>query len=211
MTTNYLINDIDLKLINFSKPKKQADYLVCKVKYNGAGLFIQLPKMKIKNLNKNMELEFTNGNKYNKKSYDFLSNLDTFVADYIFENAEEWFGKKIPMDSIKNMYNKFIKAPKSSSENCTMNFVLKKDCVFIDKKLEPLEISDFKIDDTVESISQLKYILFSKDTCFAVWETISLKLYKKPIARVPAFGFIQDDSDLKSDSESDDDFDFCFF
>ena len=57
----------------------------------------------------------------------------------------------------------------------------------------------------MENVSQLKYIYFSKDTCFTVWEIISAKLYKQ-MEKVQAFGFIDDPSDITTE-ESDDEID----
>jgi hypothetical protein len=74
--------------------------------------------------------------------------------------------EKIDTPLLKSkMYNKFIKAPKDSDSQCTMNFSLKKDkgkleCVLMDNKKNELDLIDFKKDSSVECITQLKYIIF---------------------------------------------------
>jgi hypothetical protein len=222
------MNSLIDKII-FSKPKKHGEHLICKVKYDepeNPDLVLQLPKMKVVDdfiqsegteLPKNVSLEFLNNkSKYNKEVYDFLSKLDDYIINFIHKNSLEWFGKEIPLDSLSKMYNKFIKAPKDSDSQCTMNFSLKKDkgkleCVLMDNKKNELDLIDFKKDSSVECITQLKYIIFSKDTCFTIWELCNIKLYKK-VKRVPKFGFIDDSSDVNNqESISDIEEDYSFF
>ena len=76
----------------------------------------------------------------------------------------------------------------------------------MDKKGNEIDFSQLTKNETVECIAQLKYIFFSKDTCFPAWELISLKLYKK-IEKVPKFGFIDDPDDKIVNVESDDESD----
>ena len=198
---NFLVNNCDLENISFSKPKKHGDYLVCKVCKVGNGdndnnnFLIQFPKMKINSINsKNIELEFLdNTTKYNKEVYNFLASLDNFIMDLIVNNSEEWFNKIIPVENINQMYNKFIKAPNSTTSECTLNFALHKELKLTDKKNNSdMELSDYKENSQVECISQLKYLIFSKDTCFTVWEVRNMKLINKRVHRVPKFAFIED-------------------
>ena len=201
--TDYLVKNYSLDKLQLSKPKKHSEYLVCKVKYSDDSFFIQFPKMKVSEINeKGIQLEFLNNNyKYNRESYNFLSDLDFYLSNYIFEKSEDWFGKKIPLENIKNMYNKFIKAPKSTENQSTMNFTIKKNCTFIDSRKNEIEISEIKENTLIECISQLKYIMFSKDNCFAVWELQSGKIHKI-VDKVKEYGFINvEESDSESDSE----------
>jgi hypothetical protein len=196
---------VNLESLVFTKPKKHEDFLVCKVKYPEAeGFKLQFPKMKIvsENPKKNIELEFISDSGYNKKIYNYLSKLDDFVIKYVTDNSEEWFGKKIPQESIHQMYNKFIKAPKTSENKCTINFSFNKNTNFIDKKNETLEISEIKQNSTVECLAQMKYVVFSKDTCFVNWEIDTIKLYKK-VLRVPKYGFIEDPEDCTLENSDD--------
>ena len=112
--TDYLVKNYSIDKLQFTKPKKHSEYLVCKVKYSDESFFVQFPKMKISEISpKGIQLEFLkNDFKYNRESYNFLSELDSYLSEYISTKSEEWFGKKIPLENIKNMYNKFIKAPK---------------------------------------------------------------------------------------------------
>ena len=201
--------DLTLENIVFLKPKKYSEYLVSKVRCSDEDFVIQFPKMIISDISeKSMELEFTNNF---KEMYNFLKKLDTFIINNVQINSEEWFGKIIPADSIKKMYNSFIKAPKSTDNKCNLNFGFKihknqNKTLFLDKKGNEIDFSQLTKNETVECIAQLKYIFFSKDTCFPAWELISLKLYKK-IEKVPKFGFIDDPDDKIVNVESDDESD----
>jgi hypothetical protein len=207
--SNFLIDSYDLSQIIFSKPKKHGDYLVCKVKYpDQDSLLVQFPKMLIVSdcnaLSKNIELEFKNETGYNKKVYNILSKLDDHIINYITEHSEEWFNKKIPNEQVFKMYNKFIKAPKTCDSRCTLNFGITPKSSYIDKSNDTLLITDLRVNSTLECIAQMKYVIFSKDTCFVNWELCTSKLYKK-IIKIPKFGFIDvpEDKDLEeSDDES---------
>jgi hypothetical protein len=200
---DYLINNYSVENISFSKPKKHKDHYICKVKYSSTdpdfnGLVIQFPRMKLNNDLysgiKTVELEFLkNKSPYNKKTYDFLSKLDEEILSTVEKNTKEWFEKEIPLDRIKKMYNGFIKPPKDSDSNCTLNFNidLKKNCTLMDNKNETLVPEDFRVGLNVDCIGVFKYIVFSKDSCFPVWELDSLKINKR-VKRVPKFGFIED-------------------
>jgi hypothetical protein len=202
--------DINIENLFFKKPKKYGDYFICKISED---VVIQFPKMTISSINlKGIELEFiSDSTKYYRKVYDFLSRIDEHVLDHVSENIEEWFGKKIPSENIKQMFNKFIKSPKTSGSKCTLNFLFKpsgKETIVIDNKKNTLELSDLKESETVECISQLKYIVFSKDTCFTTWELQSAKKYTR-IEKVAKYGFIEDpESESESDSEE---LNFSFF
>jgi len=217
-SNNFLIDSYDFKNICFSKPKKNGNYLVSKVKYDGGDFKVQFPKMSINNEPslKNIELEFTSDSSYTKKVYNFLSKFDDFIVDYITSNTEEWFGKKIPNDAICQMYNKFIKAPKSSENKCTINFSFshKKEILqtlLLDKQNKELEFDDLKKGMYLECISQLKYVIFSKDNSFVVWEICTAKVYNGRVSRVPGYGFIEDAEDHEIKADSDDELDVNSF
>jgi len=213
---NYLIESYNLNNIIFTKPKKYTDYLVSKVKYNNESgdlepqeLVVQFPKMIISDQpsEKNIELEFTNSKGYNKEMYNFLRNLDQFIIKKVQSSSEDWFEKEIPIESVKKMYNSFIKAPRTTDSKSNINFSFKINkgkvtTLFFDRKGNEIEYSQFKKDEIVECIAHFKYIFFSKDTCFPVWELVSSKLHKK-IEKVPKFGFIDDPED-RPKVESDD-------
>ena len=97
---NFLIESYNLELITFTKPKKQGDYYICKIKYPDSetgGVTIQFPKMTISSepTSKKIELEFKNEIGYNKKIYNFLSTMDDYIIEKITDKSEEWFDKKI--------------------------------------------------------------------------------------------------------------------
>jgi hypothetical protein len=190
--------------ISIAKPKKYEGYYLSKV----SNCEIHFPKMEILSANdKIIELEFLNSH---SEIYDFLSKLDNYIMNCISEKSEKWFDKHIPLNGVKSMFNKFIKAPKTSTSGCSISIGLKMQrgklkSILVDNRDNEIDISDFKENMKMENVSQLKYIYFSKDTCFTVWEIISAKLYKQ-IEKVQAFGFIDDPSDITTE-ESDDEID----
>ena len=213
------LEDYSLGSFVFTKPKKHGDYLVCKVKYSTTEndetlevpVSIQFPKMKICGTPtlKNIELEFQGSDGYNKKIYNFLSNIDNHITEYVTSKSEEWFGKQIPGDSINQMYNRFIKSPKTSENNCTVNlsFKTKKNEIItelVDRKGETISFCDLVTSQTLECIAEMKYIIFSKDTCFVQWEVCKAKLYRK-VLKVPKYGFVEDPDDRETPHDNSDD------
>ena len=157
---------------------------------------------------KSISVEFINTKGYNKDVYNFLSALDTYIIENVSKNSEEWFGKAIPLKSIKKMYNPFIKAPKTSDSTSSIDFGIKYHknqvkTMFLDRKDNEISYSHFKKNEIVECIAQCKYIFFSKDTCFPAWELDSVKIHKK-MQKVPEFGFVDDPDDKVIKVESDD-------
>jgi hypothetical protein len=211
--TNFLADTYEPETFLFSKPKKlkNSEVMLCKIKNKHKDpVLVQFPKMTISEYNKYIELEFMNETGYSKKVYDFLSKIDDYVVQHISSVSEEWFGKSIPSENINLMYNRFIKAPKTSENKCTINFVFDTSkSQLINKKNELLDTSEIVKGTVLECISQMKYIVFTKDTCFVNWEICTAKVHKK-ITKVPKFGFIEDTTDL-SDNESSDEETFTFF
>ena len=210
---NYLLESYNLDNIVFTKPKKYTDYLVSKVKYNVEDDFIiQFPKMVISEdpSEKNIELEFKSIKGYNKEMYNFLRKIDQFTINKVQQSSQEWFDKEIPIDFVKKMYNSFIKAPRTSESKSNINIGIKKSknltSLFLDRKGNEIDYSKFKSNEIVECIAQFKYIFFSKDTCFPVWELISAKLHNK-IEKVPRFGFVDDPDDHQKVESDDEDLD----
>ena len=207
----FLIESYNLESITFTKPKKHGDYLVSKVKYPETNsVIVQFPRMTISSdpTTKAIELEFKNDRGYNKKMYDFLSKVDDFVVDQIASKSLEWFDKSIPVEAVTKMYNKFIKSPKTSENGCTINFnfLQKKNELLtelINSKNEPIDFTDLTKGSTLECIAQMKYLIFSKESSFVVWEATCAKLHRR-INRVPKFGFVDDPDDQQiADSDED--------
>jgi hypothetical protein len=214
-TTNFLSDTYDPESFIFSTPKKlkNADVMIGKIKNKDSDpILVQFPKMLVTDYTKFVELEFINETGYNKKVFNFLSKLDDFIVKHIHDKSSGWFGKTIPLENVTHMYNKFIKAPKTSDNKCTINFVFDTSkSELIDKKNEPLDTSEITKGVTLECISQMKYIVFTKDSCFVNWEICTAKLHKK-IQRVPKFGFIEDPSDNNnSENESEEENITTFF
>ena len=208
---DFLVNSYSLENIIFTKPKKYNNYLICKIKYphEDDTLLVQFPKMNVSTVTeKSVELEFVNNKGYNAEVYDFLAKLDTHIIEYISSHSEEWFGKVIPIENVRQMYNKFIKAPKNAEKKCTINFDFKTrggkiKSKFIDNHENELEVSELVKDNGLECISQFKYIVFSRDTCFTSWELVTAKYHLPKMERVKGYAFIEDPHDT-NEMDSDD-------
>jgi len=208
---NHLVDSVDLDKISMSKPKKNELFMVSKVKYSGTSdLTIQMPKMKLILNESIVLLEFLNNKGYSKKVCDFLSTLDSKLLEYIYKKSEEWFGKKIPIEKITEMYSgSGISSIDSEGSEFTIIKVniTKKDTILIVKKNNELELSDYKNNSTVECICRLKYVVFSKDKCVPVWEMVIMKLILK-VNRVPKNAFIEEE---ENNSENDAIEEYSFF
>jgi hypothetical protein len=193
--TNFLADTFEPESFIFQKPKKykNAELMASRIKNkHNESVIVQFPKMTSDDYNKMLELEFTSETGYNKKVKKFLLNLDDFVTDYISTQSEKWFGKTIPIENVKNMYKPCVNENK-------VKFVFNDTTELIDKREERLDTSEIVKGVTLECICLLKYLIFTKDSCFLHWEICTAKVHKK-IQRVPLFGFIEDTDD-QSDNE----------
>jgi hypothetical protein len=189
-----LVDTAELDSLRFSKPKKcHGNLMVSKIKKSNELYLVQFPKMSVVNVTETVnavELEFTSQSGYSKKVISFLAKLDTVVKEYISKYSEDWFGKTIPVENVNEMYK----------GNTALKFVFDKKTE-LTLKDEPVNISELVKGSLVECICQMKYLVFTKETCFIHWEICSARLHKK-LARVPKFGFIEDPTD-GSDSDSE--------
>ena len=197
--TNFLADAFEPESFIFQKPKKykNQEIMAGKIKNrNNENVIVQFPKMKVAERDKLVELEFVNQSGYNKKVNAFLSKLDDFVVEYISRESEKWFGKTIPVENVKQMYTPCVK------ENKIKVVFDKTNSHLTDAKSEtPLDSSEIVENVTLESICLLKYLIFTKDTCFLQWEICTSRVHKK-YQRVPLFGFIEDNDDnMDSDEE----------
>jgi hypothetical protein len=220
---NYLYENYKIENIKLSSPKKHSDFYVSKIKYsnntnndnsnsNGnSNFYLQLPVMKIMNFNsKELSMEFLKEGKYSEGCYTFLNNLNELILSQIILNSKEWFGKEIPKDSIKKMYNSFLKAPSTLNNNIFMNVGITKNTKYYDSKSiiteDPLVVGNL-----CESICQMKYLTFSKDTAFLVWELVSIKNIKIKTNKVKPYGFLDVPEEDLIDSEEYDEINETFF
>jgi len=191
MDFNFLEENIET--FKFSKPRKykNGELMLSKIKSKNNGpIIVQFPKMELISdvSSKVVNLQFINESVYTKKVNGFLTDLDTFLVGFISKKSEDWFGKQIPVESVEKMYTKIIKL------NCE-----KKSVSFVNSKFS--EEKELVKGDLIECISQLKYIVFTKESCFIHCEICTLKRHNK---KVDIFNFIEDPMDnLDSDSEFD--------
>jgi hypothetical protein len=197
MEPNFLVEDFNAGSFTFSKPKrhKNGELMTCKIKNaSKEPVYIQFPKMNAcSDFSNCMEFEFSSSTGYSKKVITFLNCLDKFVVDLVSERSGSWFDKTITPEQLQTMY-------KTSNTHDKVKVVFdKRVSSIVDKKNEVSSFEEILKETTVELICLLKYIVFTKDTCFLQWEVCKAKLYKKT-QRVEQFSFIED-----PDDESDDD------
>jgi hypothetical protein len=198
MERNFLIETFEPGSFLISKPKqhKTGSVMTCKVRDKSKEqVFIQFPKMNtVSDYTNCMEVEFSSESGYSKKVIAFMERLDAFVMDLIFEKSMDWFGKTIPKENIELMY-------KRSIVDKRVKIVFEKSrSELVDKQNQSITLDQIVKENVLEAICMLKYIVFTKDTCFLHWEVAKAKLYKK-IKQTEHFAFIED-----PDDESDDDF-----
>jgi hypothetical protein len=210
---SYLVDCYDLTQLTFSKPKKYGEYLASRIKYKGSDdVLVQFPKMTITNINpKGVELEFGT-NKYSKKVFSWLSAFDDLIPQVVETNATEWFGKELTKSQITQMYNKSVKAPKTLESQCCVGFSIPSGAVFVNSKNETIDVDELKQSKQLECISQLKFVVFSKDTCFLALELVTAKLDTR-LKRVPQCAFIEDPNDCMTEptEEPAEELSLCFF
>jgi len=174
--------------ILFSIPKKHNAYKISRLRTSQKDpILIQFPKMSVVTFSKCMELEFLSESGYTTKVLEFLKRLDLFIVEYIHSKSEEWFEKQIPLEKLSEMY-----IPHKNIFKCT-------------NKTDLESVSD---DSFIEGIVQLKYLVFTKETCYFQWDLVTAKIRKK--SKKPVFLFIEDPDEISDDEISDDET-FTFF
>jgi hypothetical protein len=188
----HLVDSIKPETFIFSNPKQHNNYKICKLKTaDKEPVLIQFPKMSVLTFSKFAELGFVGETGYTRKVIDFLKQLDCFIVEYLHSKSEEWFGKQIPMEKLSEMYVPF-KSPFKFTNKC--------------------ELSEDSISEEslIEGIAQLKYLVFTKETCYFQWELVTAKVHKKAQKVIKKSLFIEDPDDISDDEISDDET-FTFF
>jgi hypothetical protein len=196
MENNFLIETFEPDSFCFSKPKqhKTAQIKIVKIKNKiKEPVFIQFPKMKaVSDYTNCMEIEFTSESGYSKRVITFMERLDAFIVEHIVGKSMDWFGKSIPRENIDSMY-------RHSVNDKRIKIVFEKSrSHLINKQNEQITFDEIVKENVIEAICMLKYIVFTKDTCFLHWEVGKAKLYKK-IQQKEHFAFIEDPEDESED------------
>jgi hypothetical protein len=196
MENNFLIESFEPDSFSFSKPKqhKTAQIKIVKIKNKTKEpVFIQFPKMKaVSDYTNCMELEFTSESGYSKRVISFMERLDAFIADLVVDKSMEWFGKTILKEHIESMYKRSVNGKR-------VKIVFEKSrSHLVNKQNEQITFDEIVKENVIEAICMLKYIVFTKDTCFLHWEVGKAKLYKK-IQQKEHFAFIEDPEDESED------------
>lgn len=185
-----LADSIEPETFLFSFPKKHNAYKICRLRTSQKDpILIQFPKMSVLSLSKSSELEFVGESGYTLKVIEFLKKLDSFIVQHIYSKSEEWFEKQIPIEKLSEMY-----VPHSKSIKC----------------INKTETESVTKEALLEGILQLKYLVFTKETCYFQWELVTAKVHKKAPKVIKKFLFIEDPDDISDDEISDDET-FTFF
>ena len=107
-------DEVDLDLINYSKPEKIGSSYFGSMSYgsNLRPIYIQTPRLLSNkgiirsDTRCNLELDF---DKEHWKFYEFITNIDDHNVLQIQNNSAEWFSKKFPLDIVEEFYSSPIK------------------------------------------------------------------------------------------------------
>lgn len=171
---------IDLAHFNYDTPYKRDGKYISIMDYNGDYIYVQTPKLLVKNVNDtNIELSFSDTKSEEFK--DLLVALDQLNIESIIDNDVSWFGKKFSPDDINNSYRSSV-----SFENNTLKCNLFNNdggvnTIFYDKTKTPIQLSKVKVGCQLIGIIQIIGLRISKHHIQCVWNLEQAKVYiKKP-------------------------------
>lgn len=180
---------INLNRINFSDPiKVKGNCLLTKSSYNYNNtqipIYIQTPKMTstngliINDTRSYIELEI---NRNHVSFYDFINKLDEHNINITYNNSEDWFEQKLPMDVIDDFYNSPIKMTKMNTFP-TIKFKVpiyknKKGCDIFSDTGNPIDPQSIKKNTDVICILELGGIKYYKHRFECEWNVTQIKAF----------------------------------
>ena len=180
---------INLNRICFNEPVKvKGNCLLTKATYSYNNsqipIFIQTPKMKtttglvINETRNYIELEIS---KNHINFYDFINKIDEHNVHITFNNSEEWFEQKLPMDVIDDFYNSPIKMTKMNTfPTIKLKVPLYKNnkgCALFSENNTPLDPKMIKKNTEVICILELAGIKYFKHRFECEWQVVQLKAF----------------------------------
>jgi len=192
---DFLVDSLDITKTKILKPKNENGVFLSRVVYSEGTeedyrrYYLQFPKMKISVIGEEqLEVMFINkSNKYGKKVYSFLKELEEYIINEVHSHCKEWFGKDIPEKSIREMYN-------SPIEDSIKFFLKSKKLQVVNKKGESIQFEQLSVESECDFVAHIKHILFKKDTFTIEWEIDTIKSYKK-IEKTKVYSFIEEEEE----------------
>ena len=148
-------------------------------------IIIQSPTIKnIESLDfKDKELKYgyfkITGKKF-QKFKDYMNKFDEWVLEYLSNNCESLFSKKIEIESLRSIYNNSI------SENDNIKLFLPRmsnriKLTIIDNNKEPIEINELDEDTHIIGAIRCRKIVIYKREILPQWEILLASIKKDKI------------------------------
>ena len=148
-------------------------------------IIVQTPNVKnIESLNfKDKELKYgyfkIHGKKLDKFK-EYMTKFDEWVIDYLFNNCETLFSKKLCMNNLRTIYKSSV------SENDNIKLFLPRmsnrvNLTIIDNNKEPLEINELDEDSNIIAAIRCRKIVIYKREIIPQWEILLASMKKDKI------------------------------
>ena len=203
-------NEVDFKKINYDKPEKNGTFYYSSINYNKKPLQILSPKMKF--TGDNTELHNLICETINKdfSFYDFFLNLENRNIKQTFNSNEDWFGKKIPLDLIDDMYKRTIKPIKKES-NPSFSFKIPTlkgipQCHIYDQNKICVDHSKLVKDSEIYFILHIKGLKFLKQHFYCDCYISQIKMMSPRVEKYMILDkyMIDDEMDMNEESNKED-------
>jgi len=154
--------------------------------------------------------------RYTRLTKELFTKIDNYNIEYIAGKSEEWFNKKLTVENISSMYKPIIEEGDSTIEiNYSFDEKFFDEKSFDEKSFDeksfdeksfdetnkltdhkgnPLDYSLLEPNDYMECIVKIKFLVFSRESSYLIWELCKMKKCQKRIQRVKKYGFIEDPS-----------------
>mgnify|MGYP001303130965 CR=1 FL=1 len=115
-----------------------------------------------------------------QKFKDYMNKFDEWVLEYLFNNCETLFSKKIESEHLRSIYNNTI------SENDNIKLFLprmsnKVKLTIIDNNKEPIEINELHTDTQLVGAIRCRKIVIYKREIIPQWEILLASIKKDNI------------------------------
>ena len=209
MSTVFKPEVIQLSQMSFSKIKQGTHLKNVYIHVDNNKLHIQVPKSRVpfgvscyesqdQSQPDKKELTISLGRDENKHMIQFLKDLDNHIMEHAKENSEEWFGKKMSDELIKEFYKQSYD---QKNPNYPPNFRVKihKDVNIYDTKRQIQDLSYLDKGDNAAMVVELSGIWISGKRFGVTWRLKQMKVYKQ--AKLNSYAFIDSEDEDENESE----------
>ena len=169
------VDSFDPVNLSFSKPKRQDDKYITKIKYLTDDLIIQTPKVyATKTPDGTLEVSIKSDSFYN-----FLGSFDEKIIDTLFSNSNDWFSKELTHDQCQEIYKRSVHMPFKSTGNAKM--FLKIQDTLIYRSDEPLDKECIRENEELICLIKCTQLIFYRSYCIPYWEAVQIKIKDKKL------------------------------